>query len=90
MYYGTFAGATAGAPNGGDAWVVPSDGNSIALNMVTVSLNASLGYPLGTPGDAVANTAGYASVKIGVPEPGTLGLLGAGLTALLAVRRRRE
>jgi hypothetical protein len=31
---------------------------------------------------------GFGSLDIGVPEPGTLGLLAIGLTALLVVRRR--
>lgn len=90
-YYGFFAGATTGSPNGQDRWVLPGPGSLINILFATQSLNSdeSIDLPDAYP-DAVGRT-----TLLSIPEPGTDLMFGIGLIGLLAfsicrVRHRRH
>lgn len=87
-HYGSYAGGIVGSPNGGDPWVVPTDGTTgFVLNFVTDSLNNSGGFKFT---DAKPNSAGYASSTAqAAPEPSTFFLFGiASLGMLWGMRRK--
>jgi hypothetical protein len=88
VYYGTFAGATTGTPNGGKAWSFPASGSVIDLKFITDSANANLATGVSDP---YANSVGMTLSQVGaVPEPSQYAVMVSGLLALLIFVRRRN
>lgn len=87
------ANATTAIP-GADGFISLGDNGILSLNLVTA---LALGGPLylyiaeaGGNGEAAASNVSFSDLPIGVPEPATAALLGAGLIGALASRRHRH
>ena len=81
--FGTYNPA-GGNPDGGTAWTVPADGATIQDLFFFTSNSDGGGSQLPTAGLAATPVLGLSVA----PEPSTYVLLGMGLLALLAIRRR--
>jgi hypothetical protein len=83
----TFKGGTTSSE--ATAWIVPADGNTLAMNAVTISYNGA-----NTDIDAALATTG--TLNIGdlsanpIPEPSVASLLALGTVGLVALRVRRK
>ena len=81
--FGTYDPTSGGTQDGGDTWILPSQGSQIALDMFTSN---SAGGGSQTP------SAGYAGSLVQgvalVPEPSTYALFGLGAFGLFFARRR--